>query len=117
MLAENVGRLAHGPVEIVAGLAPDALDGLAAPVSVFIGGGLSEATFAHAFDSLPQHGNLVAHAVTLESEALLLALHARHGGNLTRIAVTLAAPVGDLTGWRPQMPVTHWHLRKGAGRT
>ena len=117
MLAENVCRLAHGPVEIVAGLAPDALDGLAAPDSVFIGGGLSEATFAQAFDALPQHGNLVAHAVTLESEALLLALHARHGGNLTRIAVTLAAPVGNLTGWRPQMPVTHWHLRKGTGRT
>ena len=117
MLAENVRRLSHGPVEIVAGLAPEALDGFAAPDSVFIGGGLSEASFARAFDALPHHGNLVAHAVTLESEALLLALHARYGGNLTRLAVAVAAPVGNLTGWRPQMPVTHWHLRRGAERT
>ena len=116
LLAENVRRLAHGPVEIVDGLAPDALDGFAAPDSVFIGGGLSEPPFARAFDALPHHGNLVAHAVTLESEALLLAFHARYGGNLTRLAVSVAAPVGTLTGWRPQMPVTHWHLRKGAER-
>ena len=101
----------------VAPACPEALDGFAAPDSVFIGGGLSEASFARAFDALPHHGNLVAHAVTLESEALLLALHARYGGNLTRLAVAVAAPVGNLTGWRPQMPVTHWHLRKGAERT
>lgn len=116
MLAENVRRLAHGPVDIVAGTAPDALEGLASPHSVFIGGGLSETTFARALDALPHNGNLVAHAVTLETEALLLALHARHGGSLTRLAVSVAVPVGKLNGWRPQMPVTHWHLRKGEER-
>ena len=30
------------------------------------------------------------------------------GGELTRIAVSRADPVGEKTGWRPAMPVTQW---------
>jgi len=48
--------------------------------------------------------------VTLESEAILLAAHARHGGELVRIAVSRAGAVGGMTGWRPLMPVTQWSL-------
>jgi precorrin-6Y C5,15-methyltransferase (decarboxylating) len=55
---------------------------------------------------------LVANAVTLESEAVLLAARAEFGGDLTRIAVAQAEPVGRLTGWRPAMPVTQWSLIK-----
>ncbi len=42
----------------------------------------------------PPGGRLVANAVTLETEAVLLDLHARHGGELTRLAVSRAEPVG-----------------------
>ena len=63
-------------------------------------------------ERLPEGGRLVANAVTLESEAVLLDLFARHGGDLTRIAVHRADPVGRLTGWRPAMPVTQWALIK-----
>ena len=61
-----------------------------------------------AIDALRPGGRLVANAVTLEMEALLLALHAERGGDLTRIAVSRAAPVGSMQGWRPTMPVTQW---------
>ena len=55
-------------------------------------------------------GRLVANAVTLETEALLMARHAALGGELIRIAVSRADPVGEKTGWRPAMPVTQWAL-------
>jgi precorrin-6Y C5,15-methyltransferase (decarboxylating) len=54
----------------------------------------------------------VANAVTLEAQGLLLSLFARHGGDLTKIAVSRAEPVGRLTGWRPAMEVMQWSLGK-----
>jgi precorrin-6Y C5,15-methyltransferase (decarboxylating) len=50
----------------------------------------------------------VANAVTLEMEALLLSLQARLGGELIRLSVSRAVPVGTMQGWRPAMPVTQW---------
>ena len=57
-------------------------------------------------------GRLVANAVTLESEAELLALHKMHGGDLVTLSIRRAEPVGRLSGWRPLMPVTQWSLVK-----
>ena len=34
------------------------------------------------------------------------------GGDLTRIAVARAEPVGRLTGWRAAMPLTQWSIVK-----
>ena len=59
-------------------------------------------------DALKPGGRLVANAVTLEMEAVLLAHRERLGGELTRLAVARAAPVGSMHGWRPAMPVTQW---------
>ncbi len=42
----------------------------------------------------------------------LVAGRAAHGGDLTRIEVARAAPLGGFTGWRPAMPVTIWAVRK-----
>jgi precorrin-6B C5,15-methyltransferase / cobalt-precorrin-6B C5,C15-methyltransferase len=96
-------------LEVVEGTAPAALEGLPAPDAVFIGGGGSDAGMADAaIAALKPGGRLVANAVTLEMEALLLGLHARLGGELTRIALSRAAPIGGMTGWRPAMPVTQW---------
>ena len=50
----------------------------------------------------------MVNAVTLETEALLLARHAALGGDLIRIALARADVVGGKTGWRPAMPVTQW---------
>ncbi len=112
MAADNALALGAPKLEIIAGEAPAALDGLAPPDAIFIGGGLTEAVFDAAWDALRPLGRLVANAVTLESEALLLALFKRHGGQLVRLSVERAEPVGGLTGWRPLMPVTQWSLVK-----
>jgi precorrin-6Y C5,15-methyltransferase (decarboxylating) len=42
----------------------------------------------------------------------LMALHAKHGGELVRLSVNRAEPVGPYRGWRPFMPVTQWSLIK-----
>jgi precorrin-6Y C5,15-methyltransferase (decarboxylating) len=61
-----------------------------------------------AIAALRPDGRLVANAVTLELEALLLAKHAKLGGSLTRIDIARADPIGSMTGWRPNMPITQW---------
>ena len=53
-------------------------------------------------------GRLVVNAVTLDTEALLLTRHAALGGELIRIAISRADPIGEKTGWRAAMPVTQW---------
>ncbi|MEM8536670.1 MAG: precorrin-6y C5,15-methyltransferase (decarboxylating) subunit CbiE [Pseudomonadota bacterium] len=112
MAAANALALGVPKLDLVDGTVPDALAGLDAPDAIFIGGGLSQATFAAAWDALRPLGRLVANAVTLESEAELIALHAKHGGDLVKLAINRAEPVGRMTGWRPLMPVTQWSLVK-----
>jgi precorrin-6Y C5,15-methyltransferase (decarboxylating) len=106
----NAEALGAPRLRLIEGRAPEALAALPRPDAVFIGGGLSRETTAAALAALPRCGRLVANAVTLESEALLAALHAEHGGELTRLAIERAAPVGSHTGWRPLMPVVQWSL-------
>jgi len=112
MAAANALALGAPKLELVEGSVPEALDGLAAPDAIFIGGGLSRETFAAAWAALRPLGRLVANAVTLESESELIALHAEFGGDLVKLMVHRAEPVGRLTGWRPGMPVTQWSLVK-----
>lgn len=115
MIADNATALGAPGIAIVGGKAPAAFDGVSgAPDAVFIGGGLSDDVFAPAFARLKPGGRLVAHAVTLESERLLIDLHARHGGELLRLSVDRAEPVGPFRGWRPSMPVVHWAVTKPA---
>lgn len=109
---ENAMALGVPKLDVVLGHAPETLADLPAPDAVFIGGGLSDAVAEASLEALRPLGRLVANAVTLESEAVLLALYARFGGDLTRIAVSRARPVGGLTGWGSLMPVTQWSLLK-----
>lgn len=112
MAGANALALGAPKLELVDGSVPAALDGLPAPDAIFIGGGLSLQTFEAAWAALRPLGRLVANAVTLESEAVLMELYAKYGGDLVRISVCRAEPVGRLTGWRPAMPVTQWSLVK-----
>ncbi len=112
MAGENALALGAPKLELIDGSVPEALSNLAAPDAIFIGGGLSEETFDIAWENLRPLGRLVANAVTLESEALLIALHKKHGGQLVKIGVERAEAVGRLTGWRPSMTVTQWSLVK-----
>jgi len=112
MAAANALALGAPKLQLIEGEAPAALQGLEPPDAIFIGGGLDAAVFDAAYTALKPLGRLVANAVTLESEAVLLDLHKRHGGTLSKLAVQRAEPVGRLTGWRPLMPVTQWSLVK-----
>ncbi len=110
--AANAATLGTPGLRLVDGEAPAALEGLPAPDAAFLGGGITDETFGIVWRALKPGGRLVANSVTLESEAILLALHARHGGELTRLSVSRAEPVGPRTGWRPFMTVTQWSLVK-----
>jgi len=112
MAAENALALGTPRLELIDGTVPAALEGLEAPDAVFIGGGLSSETFEAAWRALKPLGRLVANAVTLESEATLIALQKAHGGELVRLQIHRAEPVGPYQGWRPLMPVTQWSLVK-----
>lgn len=108
-IRRNAARLGVLDLEVVEGSAPGTLLALAPPDAVFIGGGGSQAGVPDAaIAALRPGGRLVANAVTLEMEAVLLGLHARLGGELVRIALQRAGAVGEKSGWRPAMPVTRW---------
>ncbi|AZO54132.1 MULTISPECIES: precorrin-6y C5,15-methyltransferase (decarboxylating) subunit CbiE [unclassified Mesorhizobium] len=112
----RAARIGHNAVAcgvprlvIVEGSAPKALAKLATPDAIFIGGGGSDTGVLNAaIKALRTGGRLVANAVTLEMEALLLAQHTRRGGDLIRINISRASPVGSMQAWRPAMPVTQW---------
>jgi len=108
-IRSNAARFGVPGLSVTEGTAPAAMTGLPAPDAIFIGGGGSEdGVFDSAATALKPGGRLVANAVTTEMEAVLLAAHARRGGSLIRIDIARAAPVGQMTGWRPAMPVTQW---------
>jgi len=108
-IRRNAAAFGVPVLEVVENVAPPALAKLAPPDAVFIGGGAGAAgVLEAAIDALRARGRLVVNAVTLETEAMLIARQQKLGGELTRIAIARAAPLGDKSGWRAAMPVTQW---------
>jgi len=108
-IVRNAERLGVPGLEVRTAAAPQGLDDLPTPDAIFVGGGLgASGMIERVHRALAPGGRLVANATTLESEALLSAARARYGGELTRIEISRAAPLGRFTGWRPAMPVTQW---------
>lgn len=101
----NAARLGVA-LDVIEGRAPAVLAGQPRPDAVFIGGGLSR----EVIEALPAGVRLVAHAVTLESEALLAQLQGERGGSLLRIDLAEAAPLGRLRGWKAAYPVVQWSV-------
>lgn len=115
--AERIGRNASAlgvpDLLVVEGSAPAALSGLATPDAIFIGGGATRPGVLEAcLNGLRPGGRIVVHGVTLETEHLLAECYKDYGGELTRIAVETAAPVGHFTGWTPGRAVTQWYALK-----
>ena len=109
----NAAALGTPELRIVTGRAPDALAGLPAPDAVFIGGGMGEpGVFEAAWTALKPGGRLVANAVSLKTEQRMLDLHQTLGGDLVRLDVARAGPIGNERGWSPARPVTHWRIVK-----
>lgn len=109
----NAAALGVPDLDLRDAAAPEGLDGLPVPDAIFLGGGLTaEGIVPAALAALKPGGRLVANAVTLESEAVLLKAYEAHGGEICRLSIARAGRVGGFTGWRPLMPVTQWSFVK-----
>ena len=106
-IARNAAALGVPDLQIIVGSAPQAVASLDLPDAIFVGGGIADPELLPAlWDALRPGGRLVANVVSLAGERAILEWQARHGGSLTRIAVSHAEPLGAQQGWRPQLPVT-----------
>jgi precorrin-6Y C5,15-methyltransferase (decarboxylating) len=101
-------------ITVINAAAPEVLAGIEKPDAVFVGGGLDTAMFEIIWSLMPEGTRIVAHAVTLETEALLGALHQQHGGDLLRIELSQIAPLGRYRSWEASRPVVQWSAVKGA---
>jgi precorrin-6B C5,15-methyltransferase / cobalt-precorrin-6B C5,C15-methyltransferase len=110
----NARALGVPQLDVREGPAPAVLDGLNRPDAIFVGGGLTEPGLLEAcWDALRPGGRLVANAVTLESEQLLVAACAKYAGELVRLEVSHAEPLGGFSAWRPHLPIVQWYATRG----
>lgn len=113
LIEHNRDALGVPGLQLIRGKAPHALAGLERPDAVFIGGGVTrEGVFETCWEQLKPGGRLVANAVTLQSEITLMHWRERHGGELTRIHVAQAQPLGEFDTWRQALPITLLDLVK-----
>ena len=109
----NATNLGVPDLEVVCGNAPEVLSGLPGPAAVFVGGGVTaDGLLETCWERLEPGGRLVAHAVTIESEAVLHRWQRAVGGHLARLAASHAGPLGGFTAWRPALPVTQWQVTR-----
>ncbi|MEJ8572286.1 precorrin-6y C5,15-methyltransferase (decarboxylating) subunit CbiE [Microbaculum marinum] len=107
--ARNAANLGVPRLEIVEKAAPEAFADLPAPDAVFIGGGgQADGVIETAWSALRPGGRMVVNAVTLETEARLIAAHGTYGGSLARLSVERLEAIGGRHGFRPAMTVTQW---------
>ena len=107
LIEHNRDALGVPGLQLVRGKAPEALTGLETPDAIFIGGGVTRAgVLDTCWQQLRPGGRLVANAVTLQSEMTLMNWRAQHGGELTRIHVAQAQPLGEFDTWRQALPIT-----------
>ncbi|MCF2146521.1 precorrin-6y C5,15-methyltransferase (decarboxylating) subunit CbiE [Desmonostoc muscorum LEGE 12446] len=108
-IADNAATLGTPNLQIIEGKAPHALKDLPTPDAIFIGGGVTATgLFDVCWEALRLGGRLVANVVTVEGEQTLFQWRERVGGDLTRIAIQRAEPIGKFLGWRGMAPVTQW---------
>ncbi len=112
-IRENAARFGVPNLEVIQGTAPSTFADLSSPEAIFIGGDVSnDDLFDACWAKLSPGGRLVSNAVTLQSEARLIARHQLYGGDLMRMMISRADVIGGSYGWRPMMPITQWTVTK-----
>ena len=81
------------------------------PQVIFVGGGLDKVLLERLLQLLAPDGRLVANVVSLAGESVLLDAYRCHGGDLTRIAIAHAQPLGEAQAFSPQRCVTQYVYR------
>jgi len=113
LIEHNRDALGVPGLQLIRGSAPQALIGLERPDAIFIGGGVTrEGVLDTCWEQLKPGGRLVANAVTLQSEMTLMSWREQHGGELTRIHIAQAQPLGEFDTWRQALPITLLDLVK-----
>ncbi len=97
---------------VIHGAAPQALAGLPAPDAVFVGGGFDLALWQALLPLLPPGCRLVVNAVALQTQALLLQLHAEVGGQLLQLQLAQAQPLGRLHSWQAARTLVQWSWQR-----
>lgn len=110
--AQNARDLGVDRLQVITASSDEALRGLPRPDAVFIGGGLSQDLLETLWDIVPEGCRIVANAVTLETEALLAKWHADRGGDLMRIEIANAKPLGSRRGWASAYPIVQWSVTR-----
>jgi precorrin-6B C5,15-methyltransferase / cobalt-precorrin-6B C5,C15-methyltransferase len=108
----NAEALGVPGLEVLHGAAPAVLASLPRPDAVFVGGGATHETLEQSWSALRPGGRLVVHAVTQETEMIMIDCWKRHGGELTRLSVEHLEPIGRYHGWRPARGVVQWSAVK-----
>jgi precorrin-6B C5,15-methyltransferase / cobalt-precorrin-6B C5,C15-methyltransferase len=107
LIEHNRDTLGVPGLQLIRGSAPQALTGLERPDAIFIGGGVTrDGVLDTCWAQLKPGGRLIANAVTLQSEMTLMAWREQHGGELTRIHIAQAQPLGEFDTWRQALPIT-----------
>ena len=111
-IAANASQLGVPGLQVVHGVAAAALADLPGPDAVFVGGGATTAILDLVWSALRTGGRLVVHAVTVETEMIIIGCWQRLGGEVTRIAVEHLEQIGSYSGWKPSRAVVQWSVVK-----
>ncbi|MCY4153530.1 MAG: precorrin-6y C5,15-methyltransferase (decarboxylating) subunit CbiE [Aestuariivita sp.] len=110
IIRSNAKQFGMNKLEIIHGNAPAVLSNLVRPQVVFVGGGLNKELLNWLKTNLAPGIRLVANAVTLETEALLINANTQFGGSLMRIELSHPSPIGSHLGWKSTYPITQFSL-------
>jgi precorrin-6B C5,15-methyltransferase / cobalt-precorrin-6B C5,C15-methyltransferase len=113
LIEHNRDALGVPGLQLVEGEAPAALKRLEPPDAIFIGGGVTAPDMLDTcWSRLKKGGRMIVNAVTIQSEATLIAWRALNGGEMTCIGVAHAQPLGAFDTWRQALPITLLHVVK-----
>jgi precorrin-6Y C5,15-methyltransferase (decarboxylating) len=115
-IAANAAHLGVPGIQVVTAEVTVSLDRLPQPNAIFLGGGADLDLIRRCWDLLAIGGRFVAHAVTVETEQILVRAWQSLGGELVRIGIERMEPLGGLHGWKPARAVVQWSAVRGSER-